>query len=681
MDDSNPDLPRFAAEYAEKEIDLFDLLGVDALASKKDIHRSWRKRTLNLHPDKAKANFDASKWELFERAREVLSDPNARAIYESSMKSKLLRKQERDAMDQERKKFADELEAAENAHRVKQQAQDQQDRETLQKERERLAEAQRMRDEERKRQAEAEQTMDDLAEAKRRIKERKEEKARKKQAKESMKASGQPKGPANGVVLVPGDYVVEIGTTTKQYWELVCDKLRAVQAVKNINQEDAGSDQSRKAELQVQELRRQIAEAETKYRQEVTAPRADESIHASINHQIDDFFVRIGFDPQTRIACDSFAASVSRGRECIPAQHQGYCSYTVFLSARHILQFRPVQFMLDMQVCREAREIYGALVPTTSYMGTVDAQELGGPTIREALHVYLQDVIPGISLEALRHMPYFSSKHRRNLIGDLADVFATGFHHGKLPRSAAKGGQIEFSRGIVGRSLAGRLSLLQALSGPESKYVEQVRQQAEVIESKMPWCFTHGDLVPANIMVNPDTGHLTGLIDWAEGEWLPLGTSLYGLEEVLGQVSSDGKTFEYYEDHLYLRARFWNRFTVLAASSPPVFQPRSFMEHVRTGRTLGILLWRGIAFDDGKIDRVVSEDRDELEIFKLRLFLGAPTPPDFNWRHRAWLSCIWLLRFVFHRPPSAKGKAVEAKVAKDNVTKVEIKYGGKSVDD
>lgn len=412
-----------------------------------------------------------------------------------------------------------------------------------------------------------------------------------------------------------------------------------------------------------------------------TRPRADNSVHASTNYQIDDFFVRNGFDPQTRIACDSFAASVSCGRKCIPAQHQGYCSYTVFLSARHILQFRPVQFMLDMQVCREAREIYGALVPTTSHAGTVDAQALGGSTIRGALHVYLQDVIPGISLEALRHMQGFSSKHRRNLIEDLADVFATGFHHGNLPKSATKGGQINFSRGIVGKSLAERLSLLKALSGPESKYVERAQQQAEVINSKMPWCFTHGDLVPANIMVNPDTGHLTGLIDWAEGEWLPLGTGLYGLEEVLGRVSADGKSFEYYEDHLYLRARFWNRLTVLAASSPPVFQPRGFMEHVRTGRTLGILLWRGIAFDDGKIDRVVSEDRDELEIFKLRLFLGAPTPPDFNWRHRAWLSCIWLLRFVFFRPPSAKGKAVGAKVGKDQITRVDIEYGGKCVAD
>ncbi|VUC34223.1 unnamed protein product [Clonostachys rosea] len=681
MSESNPDLPRFAAEYAEKGIDLFDLLGVDALTPVNDIRRSWRKLTLNLHPDKAGANFDPEKWELFERARDVLSDTNARAIYESSMKAKLLRKQERDAMDQERKKFADELEAAENAHRMKQQAQDQQDRETLQKERERLAEAQRMRDEERKRQAEAEQTMDDLAEAKRRIKERKEEKARKKQAKESMKASGQPKGPANGVVLVPGDYVVQTGTTTKQYWELVCDKLRAVQAAKNISQESAGSDQSREAELQVQELRRQIAEAETKYRQEVTAPRVGESIHASINHQIDDFFVRNGFDPQTRIACDSFAASVSRGVKCIPAQHQGYCSYTIFLSAHHLLQFRPAQFRLDMQVCREAKEIYGALVPATSYMGTVDAQELEGPTIRDALHVYLQDVISGISLEVLRHTPYFSSKHRRNLIEDLADVFAAGIHQGKHPQSATKRGQVGLNKGIVGRSLVGRLSLLQALSGPESKYVKQVQQQAKVIESKMPWCFTHGDLVPANIMVNPDTGHLTGLIDWAEGEWLPLGTSLYGLEEVLGQVSRDGKTFEYYEDHLYLRARFWNRFTVLAASYPPSFQPRSFMEHVRTGRALGILLWRGIAFDDGKIDRVVSEDRDELEIFKLRLFLEAPTPPNFNWRHRAWLSCIWLLRFVLHRSPSAKGKTVETKVTEDNITKRDIEYGDKCVVD
>lgn len=267
-DDDKADLLRYANEYAEKDVDLFDLLGVDALTAKEDIHRAWRKRSLKYHPDKAGDNFDSSKWELFERARDILSDPGARAAYEQSMKAKLLRRQEREALDREQRKYADDLEAAENADRQQREQKAQKDREALEKERARLAEAQRMREEELKRQAEAEQEMEMLAEAKRRLKERKEEKARKKLAKESMKAAGRPTGPVNGVVLVPGDYVADLGSVKQPYWELVCDKLRAVQAVRDLTNAGAGAEELQQADEGVQEARRRIAEAETKFQQE-----------------------------------------------------------------------------------------------------------------------------------------------------------------------------------------------------------------------------------------------------------------------------------------------------------------------------------------------------------------------------------------------------------------------------
>lgn len=268
MSTDNAELLRFAAEYAEKDIDLYEVLGVDALTPKDDVHRAWRKRSRKLHPDQAKENFDAAKWELLERGRDVLLDSNARAVYEQAMKSKLLRKQEREAMDREQKKYADDLEAAENAHRQKQQAEQQRNQEVMQKERDRLAEAQRMRQEEEKRQAEAEVEMADLAEAKRRLKEKKEEKARRKQAKESMKAAGKPAGPVNGVVLVPGDYIVDIGTDKKKYWHLVCDKLRAVQAVRKLAKEGATPEELQLAEKQVILARQRIADAETRFQQE-----------------------------------------------------------------------------------------------------------------------------------------------------------------------------------------------------------------------------------------------------------------------------------------------------------------------------------------------------------------------------------------------------------------------------
>ncbi|KAI9166768.1 Pre-mRNA-splicing factor cwf23 [Paramyrothecium foliicola] len=273
MSDDNKDLLRFATEYAEQNLDLYDMLGVDALTSKEDIHRAWRKRSLKYHPDKAGDNFDAAKWELFERARDVLADPNSRAAYDQAMKAKLLRKQEREAMDKERQKFADDLEARENAARRLRQEKEQRDREMLDKERERLAEANRMREEEGRRRAQAEQEMEDLAEAKRRLKEKKDEKARRKMAKDAMKgvSASRPSGPANGAVNVPGNYVVDLGSEKKRYWELVCDKLQAVQEVRNLQKLDTTSEELAEAERSAQEARKKIQEAELRFQRETAA--------------------------------------------------------------------------------------------------------------------------------------------------------------------------------------------------------------------------------------------------------------------------------------------------------------------------------------------------------------------------------------------------------------------------
>ncbi|OAA38102.1 DNAJ domain protein Cwf23 [Metarhizium rileyi] len=271
MGEENRDLIRLAGEYADKDIDLYELLGVDALTAKEDIHRAWRKRSVKYHPDKARENFDAEKWELLEKARDVLSEDNARAVYDAASQAKLLRKQEREAMDKERKKFADDLEARENAAKTVREERQQKDREMLQKERERLAEQQRMHDDEARRQAEAAQEVEDLAEARRRLKEKKDDRARRRQAKESMKATfgstSKPSGPANGIINVPGDYIADLGVN-KQYWELVCDKLRAVQAVRNLQKKDTPAEVLQEAERVVQEVRHKIHEAEVRYERE-----------------------------------------------------------------------------------------------------------------------------------------------------------------------------------------------------------------------------------------------------------------------------------------------------------------------------------------------------------------------------------------------------------------------------
>jgi DnaJ family protein C protein 17 len=268
------DLLQFAQEYASKDVDLYELLGIDALTPKEDIHRAWRKRSLKYHPDKAGDNFDAAKWQLFERARDILSEAGARGAYDGAIKAALLRKQERETMDKQRKAFVDDLESRENAWKVQRAEKEQREKQEIEKERSRLVEQRRMREEEERRQAAAAQEVEDLAEARRRLKEKKEKKkqdeAREKFLRKSRKAAeasdGKPApGPINGVIDVPGDFSVDFGADQKYYWELVCDKLRAVQAVRDLRQKEGTPEEYQQAEQGLLDAKTRIHQAEVRF--------------------------------------------------------------------------------------------------------------------------------------------------------------------------------------------------------------------------------------------------------------------------------------------------------------------------------------------------------------------------------------------------------------------------------
>lgn len=72
-----------------------------------------RKKSLKYHPDKAGKDFDAEKWQRFERARDVLSDADARGAYDSARSAALQREAQRQAMDAKRRQMIEDLEARE----------------------------------------------------------------------------------------------------------------------------------------------------------------------------------------------------------------------------------------------------------------------------------------------------------------------------------------------------------------------------------------------------------------------------------------------------------------------------------------------------------------------------------------------------------------------------------------
>lgn len=117
----------------------------------------------------------------------------------------------------------------------------------------------------------------------------------------------------------------------------------------------------------------------------------------------------------------------------------------------------------------------------------------------------------------------------------------------------------------------------------------------------------HGDLIPSNVLVDPESWVVTGLVDWAEAEWLPFGTCLYGIEHLLGEMKSENvgrwvqrQMWKYFEESREMRRGFWEAMVRVS----PGLEGR--WAEVGCMRDIGVLLWYGFAWDDGKIDRVVN---------------------------------------------------------------------------
>ncbi|KAI0554978.1 hypothetical protein F4679DRAFT_244261 [Xylaria curta] len=112
MEDKKSELLQYAREYATSGKDLYELLSVSPEAAQPEVHRAWRKASLKHHPDKAK-NFDPEIWQLFERARDVLSSSEARAAYDSARAAAVQAQKARAALDAKRRAMIDDLEARE----------------------------------------------------------------------------------------------------------------------------------------------------------------------------------------------------------------------------------------------------------------------------------------------------------------------------------------------------------------------------------------------------------------------------------------------------------------------------------------------------------------------------------------------------------------------------------------
>lgn len=103
-----------------------------------------------------------------------------------------------------------------------------------------------------------------------------------------------------------------------------------------------------------------------------------------------------------------------------------------------------------------------------------------------------------------------------------------------------------------------------------------------------------------NVLIDPETGSITGIVDWAEARILPFGFSLWGFENILGYMDSEG--WHYYDNRHELEGIFWKTFLVEASSAS-----EDDLQLIRAARMAGLFCRYGFVMDGKTVRKVVSE--------------------------------------------------------------------------
>ncbi|KAF2466466.1 uncharacterized protein BDR25DRAFT_237367 [Lindgomyces ingoldianus] len=388
------------------------------------------------------------------------------------------------------------------------------------------------------------------------------------------------------------------------------------------------------------------------------------------------FWKRMGLEEEHRDLCLRIVRDLYPRYKVEESKNQGYCSFTILVSPSgksvasslhnweeplstdiagririrnlpsFIVQLRPPQHTLDLTLTHAAVQTYGPLAPSVQPL----ACNLPCP-----LHAFQLDKIPGIPFSHQR--PHTGTLNpsaydkQATLIKSLAIFLAKAWpapspshpstSSNPSPRTIRADSPLaetpEFllsqCSGNVGARLIPKLKKLSLLLPHASLRARAADTLAQLLELRdYPIVLNHGDLIPSNIMLDPETWALQGVVDWAEAEYLPFGTCFYGLEHFLGYLdmqpipnpnpnaiisdpSPPVPVFRYYTSAPQLRKLFWETLVSYA----PGIQDR--INDVMLAKDVGVLLWYGFAWDEGAIDRVVNveEDREEMEC--LRAFL------------------------------------------------------------
>ncbi|KAJ5382560.1 hypothetical protein N7517_000471 [Penicillium concentricum] len=274
----------------------------------------------------------------------------------------------------------------------------------------------------------------------------------------------------------------------------------------------------------------------------------------------------------TRQQCDDFA--IARAGDV-----QGVCSYTVTAGPNKskLFQFREADSTIDMRNISLAKAVHSEFVASCTYLGALGDSR--------PLHIYEMETLPRTAhIMAQFHQTTCPGRDR---------FFAQSWNYDQRPCSDDTDILIrdfEYNFDVLAQDLPSRFT-------PNLERVH--KELPSLFSSALPFVLSHRDLNVMNILANPKTGNITGIVDWAESRILPFGFALYGLKNLLGWMDSTGR--HYYDHHRELEILFWKTFRGELTISPIFI----------AARKTGLFYHYGLVFDvQGAVQSVREEQPD-----------------------------------------------------------------------
>ncbi|KAF5023098.1 hypothetical protein F66182_4855 [Fusarium sp. NRRL 66182] len=265
-----------------------------------------------------------------------------------------------------------------------------------------------------------------------------------------------------------------------------------------------------------------------------------------------------------RVLSGPAAQELSGAAAITPVDSPGSMSYTVVCSgcpgplSDIIVSFREQCALLDGNMIELAKAIHGDLVPESTCKGIIEGSD-------PPLSIYSMPYLRGSSyIEALSFNvnldPDEEAKHI-TFVKSLARHFA---------RSWLGSQQIDHQtqQDLEEQQIQKRLYLLMQESSLSILFKSMISELIELLPSLFsqdyPKVLTHNDFSVTNILVEPETLEITGIVDWSLASIMPFGLDLDMLFLAMGFSTREG--WHYYTCQPLLHDTFWDEFFSLIGS-------------------------------------------------------------------------------------------------------------------